>query len=145
MAGRWGKKKDKVEGGAEAEVVKEQSEGEVVEAEEKKKEAVVEVEKEKEEEVVEEEEEHDLSDVAIALTRSEAVVSELSYHDEVMNPERYDALHMAGLAMEFLTVDEELLKLFYDYASSRDEAERKIIESQKEKESEEANRSPEIA
>ena len=120
MAGRWGKKKDK--------------EGEVVGAEEKKEEVVEGVVKpeegteDKEEEVVEEEEERDLSDVAVTLTRSEAIVSELSYHDEVMNPERYDALRMASLAMEFLTVDDELLKLFYDYVNSREEAERKIID-----------------
>ena len=140
MAGRWGKKKDK--------------EGEVVGAEEKKEEVVEGVVKpeepeegteDKEEEAVEEDEERDLSDVAVTLTRSEAIVSELSYHDEAMNPERYDALRMAGLAMQFLTVDDELLKLFYDYVNSREEAERKIIDEVAKEKGAENKGGPEIA
>ena len=137
MAGRWGKKKDK--------------EGEVVGAEDKKEEVVEgvvkteESEEEKEEELVEEEEERDLSDVAVTLTRSEAIVSELSYHDEAMNPERYDALRMAGLAMQFLTVDDEILGLFYDYVNSREEAERKIIDEVAKEKGAENKGGPEIA
>ena len=124
MVERWGKKKDKKEEVVGAEEKKE----EVVEAVVKPEEGTEEKEEEVVEEVVEEEEERDLSDVAVTLTRSEAIVSELSYHGEVMNPERYDALRMAALSMEFLTVDDELLKLFYDYVNSREEAERKIID-----------------
>ena len=145
MAGRWSKKKDKEEKAveeakeAEEKVVEEVVDPKEAESEETKPE-------DKEEEAVEEEEERDLSDVAVTLTRSEAIVSELSYHDEVMNPERYDALRMAGLSMEFLTVDDELLKLFYDYVNSREEAERKIIdEVAKEKATNEKKDTPEIA
>ena len=122
MAGRWGKKKDKGEEVVADTEEKKKEEGveEVVDPEAKTE--------EKEEEVVEEEEERDLSDVAVTLTRSEAIVSELSYHDEFINPERYDALRMAGLSMQFLTVDDGILGLFYDYVNSREEAERKIID-----------------
>ena len=77
-----------------------------------------------------------LNEFSHVLSRSEALATEMTYHEEFMNPERYGALNLLALSADFLKLRPDILNGFLEYVEAVREAEEKVIEKQKKEEHE---------